>query len=85
MRPIDLQCHVQHDFDDDEEGMRLGIKKALTLEGYQVTCVATTGREARRICDRERFNCAFIDLRLPDIPGDRSPPRAPQNPELPWS
>jgi two-component system NtrC family response regulator/two-component system response regulator AtoC len=53
---------------DDEEGMRLGIKKALTLEGYQVTCVAT-GEDARRIGSRERFDCAFIDLRLPDIVG----------------
>jgi DNA-binding NtrC family response regulator len=53
---------------DDEEGMRLGLKKALTLEGYQVTCVAT-GEDARRIGKRARFDCAFIDLRLPDITG----------------
>ena len=53
---------------DDEEGMRLGLKKALTLEGYQVTCVAT-GEDARRIGKRAKFDCAFIDLRLPDIIG----------------
>jgi DNA-binding NtrC family response regulator len=53
---------------DDEEGMRLGIQKALSLEGYRVTGAAS-GAEARRHVRAERFDCAFVDLRLPDLTG----------------
>jgi two-component system, NtrC family, response regulator HydG len=50
---------------DDEEGMRLGLEKALSLEGYRVASAAT-GAEARRMAGERRFDCAFVDLRLPD-------------------
>ncbi len=53
---------------DDEEGMRLGLEKALSLEGYRVL-TAATGAEARAISRRERLHCAFVDLRLPDVGG----------------
>ncbi len=53
---------------DDEEGMRLGLEKALSLEGYRVL-TAATGAEARAISRRERVTCAFVDLRLPDVGG----------------
>jgi DNA-binding NtrC family response regulator len=53
---------------DDEEGMRLGLEKALSLEGYRVASVAT-GAEARRRARGERFDCAFVDLKLPDLAG----------------
>ncbi len=53
---------------DDEEGMRLGLEKALSLEGYRVTSAAT-GAEARRKSRGEKFDCAFVDLKLPDIVG----------------
>ncbi|HUI71888.1 MAG TPA: response regulator, partial [Spirochaetia bacterium] len=53
---------------DDEEGMRLGLEKALSLEGYRVTSAAT-GAEARRRAKAERFDCAFVDLKLPDLSG----------------
>jgi len=53
---------------DDEEGMRLGLEKALSLEGYRVL-TAATGAEARAISRRERVSCAFVDLRLPDVGG----------------
>ena len=53
---------------DDEEGMRLGLDKALSLEGYRVQSVAT-GAEARRRARGERFDCAFVDLKLPDLNG----------------
>ena len=53
---------------DDEEGMRLGLEKALSLEGYRVTSAAT-GAEARRKSRGEKFDCAFVDLRLPDLIG----------------
>jgi DNA-binding NtrC family response regulator len=53
---------------DDEEGMRLGLEKALSLEGYRVA-TAATGMEARRRARAERFDCAFVDLKLPDTSG----------------
>ncbi len=53
---------------DDEEGMRLGLEKALSLEGYRVANAAT-GAEARRRARAERFDCAFVDLKLPDLSG----------------
>ena len=53
---------------DDEEGMRLGLEKALSLEGYRVASAAT-GAEARRRARAERFDCAFVDLKLPDTSG----------------
>jgi two-component system, NtrC family, response regulator AtoC len=53
---------------DDEEGMRLGLDKALSLEGYRVQSVAT-GAEARQRVRSDRFDCAFVDLKLPDLNG----------------
>jgi DNA-binding NtrC family response regulator len=53
---------------DDEEGMRLGLEKTLSLEGYRVASAAT-GAEARRRLETERFDCAFVDLKLPDLSG----------------
>ena len=53
---------------DDEEGMRVGIAKALSLEGYRVA-VCATGAEARRRGREQRYDCAFVDLKLPDLPG----------------
>ncbi len=53
---------------DDEEGMRLGLEKALSLEGYRVASAATAA-EARRRAAAERFDCALVDLRLPDQNG----------------
>jgi len=53
---------------DDEEGMRVGLEKALSLEGYRVASAAT-GAEARRRARQERFDCAFVDLMLPDLSG----------------
>ena len=53
---------------DDEEGMRVGLEKALSLEGYRVETAATAA-EARRKARQERFDCAFVDLKLPDLSG----------------
>jgi DNA-binding NtrC family response regulator len=53
---------------DDEEGMRLGLEKALALEGYRVATAASAG-EARRRARADRFHCALVDLRLPDQSG----------------
>ncbi len=53
---------------DDEEGMRLGLEKTLSLEGYRVASAAT-GAEARRAARGTSFACAFVDLKLPDLAG----------------
>jgi len=53
---------------DDEEGMRLGLEKTLSLEGYRVASAAT-GAEARSAARDNRFDCAFVDLKLPDLSG----------------
>jgi DNA-binding NtrC family response regulator len=53
---------------DDEEGMRLGLQKTLALEGYNVL-TAATGAEAKRISRSRRVDCAFVDLKLPDLSG----------------
>ncbi len=53
---------------DDEEGMRLGLEKTLALEGYRVASAAT-GAEARHLARGARFDCAFVDLKLPDVSG----------------
>ena len=53
---------------DDEEGMRVGLEKALSLEGYRVATAASAS-EARRRAGLERFDCALVDLRLPDHSG----------------
>jgi DNA-binding NtrC family response regulator len=53
---------------DDEEGMRLGLKKTLSLEGYRVLTAATAA-EAREAARGRRVHCAFVDLKLPDGSG----------------
>jgi DNA-binding NtrC family response regulator len=53
---------------DDEEGMRLGLKKTLSLEGYRVLTAATVA-EARELARDRRVDCAFVDLKLPDGSG----------------
>ncbi len=53
---------------DDEEGMRFGLEKTLSLEGYRVL-TAASGAEVDRIAAKERVDCAFVDLQLPDVQG----------------
>jgi two-component system phosphate regulon sensor histidine kinase PhoR len=53
---------------DDEYGIRTGVRQILDLEGYEVV-EAETGREALAAIDREPFDIALIDYRLPDIDG----------------
>ena len=53
---------------DDEEGMRLGLEKTLSLEGYRVETAATAA-QARQIASSRRIDCAFVDLKLPDASG----------------
>jgi signal transduction histidine kinase/DNA-binding NarL/FixJ family response regulator len=53
---------------DDEYGIRSGVDQILTLEGYEVA-EAETGKEALAALDREPFDIALIDYRLPDTDG----------------
>ncbi len=53
---------------DDEEGMRLGLEKTLSLEGYRVETAASAA-QARQIASSRRIDCAFVDLKLPDASG----------------
>ncbi len=53
---------------DDELGMREGIRRIFTLEGYEVT-VAENGTEGVARGTEREFDVALIDLRMPDLDG----------------
>jgi two-component system phosphate regulon sensor histidine kinase PhoR len=53
---------------DDEEGMREGIKRILAKRGFQVE-LAKNGEEAVELLDRNRYDIAFVDLKMPGIDG----------------
>jgi two-component system phosphate regulon sensor histidine kinase PhoR len=53
---------------DDELGMREGIRRIFTLEGYDVT-VAENGTEGLARGSASEFDVALIDLKMPDIDG----------------
>lgn len=53
---------------DDELGMREGIRRIFTLEGYAVT-VAENGSEGIARGMENEFDVALIDLKMPDMDG----------------
>jgi PAS domain S-box-containing protein len=53
---------------DDEKGLRLGVKRLLSGEGYNVTS-AENGSEGIRLGTSQEFDLAIIDLKMPDIDG----------------
>lgn len=53
---------------DDEKGLRLGTKRILEKEGYQVK-TAENGTEGIRTGISEEFDIAIIDLKMPDRDG----------------
>jgi two-component system phosphate regulon sensor histidine kinase PhoR len=53
---------------DDELGMREGIRRIFTLEGYEVT-VAENGSEGIARGTEREFDVALIDLKMPDMDG----------------
>ncbi|MBR9974200.1 MAG: response regulator [Bacteroidetes bacterium] len=53
---------------DDELGMREGIRRIFTLEGYAVT-VAENGSEGLARGAEKEFDVALIDLKMPDMDG----------------
>ncbi|MCE1247939.1 MAG: response regulator [Firmicutes bacterium] len=53
---------------DDETGMREGVARILKPFGYEVF-IAGDGKEASEIIEKETFDLALIDLKLPDTDG----------------
>ncbi len=53
---------------DDEKGLRLGTKRLLEREGYDVQ-TAENGTEGIEIGTGSEFDFAIIDLKMPDIDG----------------
>ncbi|HVO75405.1 MAG TPA: response regulator [Ignavibacteriaceae bacterium] len=53
---------------EDEKGLRLGTKRLLQGEGYNVTA-AETGNEGVSLGTASEFDLAVIDLRMPDLDG----------------
>ena len=53
---------------DDDAGIRLTLSKILEKEGYSVTCV-DEGKKALEMCEKNSFDVALIDIRLPDMDG----------------
>jgi len=53
---------------DDTKNIRLMLTKCLELEGYHVT-TARDGKEALELFKTEKFDLAFLDIKLPEIRG----------------
>lgn len=53
---------------DDTKNIRLMLTKCLELEGYHVT-TAGNGKEAIELFNKEKFDLAFLDIKLPEIRG----------------
>ena len=53
---------------DDEKGLRIGVQRLLSGEGYDVT-TAANGTEGIKIGTETEFDLAVIDLKMPDIDG----------------
>ncbi len=53
---------------DDTKNIRLMLTKCLELEGYHVTA-AGDGKEAIELFKKEKFDLAFLDIKLPEIRG----------------
>ena len=53
---------------DDTKNIRLMLTKCLELEGYHVT-TASDGKEAIELFRKEKFDLAFLDIKLPEVRG----------------
>jgi two-component system OmpR family response regulator len=53
---------------DDTKNIRLMLTKCLELEGYYVV-TANDGMEAIELFKKEKFDLAFLDIKLPEIRG----------------
>ncbi len=53
---------------DDEENARIGLKKLLALDGFQVDAVAN-GYEALAYLDRQSVDLVITDINMPEMNG----------------
>jgi len=53
---------------DDEENMRVLLKRVLGKEGYQVEC-ADLGKTALRLAKDNLFDLAIVDVCMPEMDG----------------
>ncbi len=53
---------------DDEKGLRIGVQRLLTGEGYDVT-TAENGTDGIKFGTETEFDLAVIDLKMPDVDG----------------
>lgn len=53
---------------DDTKNIRLMLTKCLELEGYSVTAVSD-GQQAIDIFKTDKFDLAFLDIKLPEVRG----------------
>jgi signal transduction histidine kinase/DNA-binding response OmpR family regulator len=53
---------------DDEEGMREGIRRILTKQGFHVD-MAPDGESALELLKKHAYDLAFVDLKMPGIDG----------------
>lgn len=53
---------------DDEENARIGLKKLLVLDGYQVDAVAN-GFEALEFLDHHAVDLVITDINMPEMNG----------------
>ncbi len=53
---------------DDDTGVRTVFSSILRKEGYRVTAVKN-GYEAIKVIDKESFDLALVDLRMPGLDG----------------
>lgn len=53
---------------DDTKNIRLLLSKSLTLEGYEVE-TAADGRQALDMFNANRYDLAFLDIKLPEVRG----------------
>lgn len=53
---------------DDEKGLRIGTKRLLEMDGYEVD-TAENGTEGITLGTTKEFDIAIIDLKMPDIGG----------------
>ena len=60
---------------DDEETIRLALRKFLRSRGYEVE-IAAAGDQALQILDRESFSLMLCDVRMPGMTGVQLVPKA---------
>jgi DNA-binding NtrC family response regulator len=53
---------------DDEEPIRIALKKYLVQQGYEVA-TAGSGEEALKVLQKQKIACMLLDVRMPGLSG----------------